>query len=435
VSPSRAGTRCPPWARSALADAHISKAGRPLLWAAGLSLLLVVVLVVILLLRDGRQEVAPLPPAETLRASPGEAAAALAAFVNAVDRRDRVALEELAPPDMPDVAEQLSGISANAGALDLTAVSARYVDQVGTVSPEGLWTGTAEITWQLRGFDDEPARSDVAVLFAPDSEGLGIAGFEASAGDGGRLPLWLRGRLSVARADDVLVMADRPARVAEEAARRAERGIDVVQRVLPRWNGPVVVELAATASDLDETLGAPAGTYAGIAAVTAPVGRPSDPDGPVHVFVNPEVSDGLRRVGAQVVMSHELVHVATDAVRRPVEPWLLEGFADYVALRGTRLPDRVTLGRAVEAARRGGVPEALPTAADFDTSARHLQARYEEAWLACRIIGERLGERGLVELYDAAAHGRSLTQVLRRVGVPLVDLTRAWRARLVGLAG
>ena len=123
------------------------------------------------------------------------------------------------------------------------------------------------------------------------------------------------------------------------------------------------------------------------------------------MFVNPDVTDGLRRVGAQVVMSHELVHVATDAVRRPVEPWLLEGFADYVALRDTRLPDRVTLGRAIAAARRDGVPDALPTAADFDTRARDLQARYEEAWLACRIIAERLGERGLVDVYDAASAG------------------------------
>ena len=121
------------------------------------------------------------------------------------------------------------------------------------------------------------------------------------------------------------------------------------------------------------------------------------------MFVNPDVTDGLRRAGAQVVMSHELVHVATDAVRRPVEPWLLEGFADYVALRDTRLPDRVTLGRAIEAARRDGVPDALPTAADFDTRARDLQARYEEAWLACRIIAERLGEQRLVSVYDAAA--------------------------------
>ena len=125
-------------------------------------------------------------------------------------------------------------------------------------------------------------------------------------------------------------------------------------------------------------------------------------------------------------MSHELVHVATDAVRKPVEPWLLEGFADYVALRDTRLPDRVTLGRAIEAARRDGVPDRLPTAADFDTRARDLQARYEEAWLACRIIAERLGERALVAVYDAdASRGRRVERALRRAGLPLEELTDA----------
>ncbi len=254
----------------------------------------------------------------------------------------------------------MSGIAANVRSLDLAAVSARYVDQVGAVGADGSWTGVAELTWQLRGFDEQPARSDVVVRFVPDGDGLGIAGFEAPPATRGRLPLWLRGRLSVARSGAVLAMADGPQDDADAAARRAERGIDVVQRVLPEWSSPVVVEVPSSAADLDATLGAEPGTYAGIAAVTAAVGDPSDADGPVHVFVNPDVTDGLRRAGAQVVMSHELVHVATDAVRRPVEPWLLEGFADYVALRGTRLPDRVTLGRGDQSgqARRCAGPAA-----------------------------------------------------------------------------
>lgn len=392
------------------------------------------VLAAVVVTRDGRREVAPTPPAETPRASPAEAAAALAAFVDAVAGRDQDALEELSPTGMPASQELLSGIASNARALDLTSLSARYVDQVGTVSTDGSWTGSAELTWQVEGFDEEPARSDVAVRFAPDGDGLAIAWFEASAGDGGQLPLWLRGRLSVARTGDVLVMADGPASVAEATAARAVRGIDVVRRVLPNWRSPVVVEVPASAAELDETLGAEPGTYVGIAAVTAPVGRASDVDGPVHVFVNPDVSDGLRRVGAQVVMSHELVHVATDAVRRPVEPWLLEGFADYVALRDTRLPDRVTLGRAIAAARRNGVPDVLPSAADFDTRGHGLQARYEEAWLACRVIAERLGEQGLVEVYDAASRGVHVDQALRRHGTSMSDVGTAWREQLGALA-
>ena len=124
-------------------------------------------------------------------------------------------------------------------------------------------------------------------------------------------------------------------------------------------------------------------------------------------------------------MSHELVHVATDAARGGTEPWLVEGFADYVALRDTDLPDGTTLGRAIAAARRDGVPDDLPGAADFDTRAADLQARYEEAWLACRIIAERLGERGLVSVYDAAGSGTPVTSAL---AAPWTAAGRARRA-------
>jgi hypothetical protein len=129
------------------------------------------------------------------------------------------------------------------------------------------------------------------------------------------------------------------------------------------------------------------------------------------------------------------VHVATDAAGSPAEPWLLEGFADYVALRDLDLPASTTLGRAIDLARRDGVPRALPTAADFDTRAADLQARYEQAWLACRVVAERLGERGLVEVYDAAAAGTPVARALARAGLPLPELTRAWRTRLQDLAG
>ena len=264
----------------------------------------------------------------------------------------------------------------------------------------------------------------MVVSFAPDGDGLGIAGFGGSAGSS-RVPLWVRGELSVARSRGVLVMVDGTRREANEVAARVRRGIDVVRRVLPDWRTPVVVEVPASAADLDETLGAAPGTYAAISAVTATAGSGTDAEAPVHVFVNPTVTDRLRRAGAQVVMSHELVHVATDAARGGAEPWLVEGFADYVALRDTDLPDthHPRAGDRGRAPRR--CPDALPAAADFDTRAADLQARYEEAWLACRIIAERLGERVLVAVYDAAIRGSSSVRRSRRRGLPLRDAGEA----------
>lgn len=390
-------------------------------------------MLVVVLTRGDRHDVAP-RPVDVPRASPAAAASALTAFVAGVDSRDSEALASLAPMDEPAAAELLAGVGRNAESLDLRAVSARYVDQVGTVASDGTWTGIVQLTWQLGALDPAPSVADVAVSFAPDDEGLGISGFGNGGDSRARVPLWLRGRLSVARADGVLVLVDGARTEAASVLRRAVRGMEVVSRVLPRWRSPVVIEVPASAADLDETLGAAPGTYARIAAVTTTAGSASREDAPVHVFVNPEVTAGLRRAGAQVVMSHELVHVATDAARTPMEPWLLEGFADYVALRDTNLPDSVTLGRAIELVRRDGAPDALPSAADFDTRATDLQASYELSWLVCRIVSERLGERSLVSLYDAAATGEPVDRALRRVGLPVLELTEAWRNRLQELA-
>jgi hypothetical protein len=390
------------------------------------------VVLVVILTRGGRHEVEP-GSVDAPRASPAAAAAALTSFVDGVTARDARALSDLAPPADGGAEELLTGIARNAGALDLRAVSARYVDQVGTVAADGSWSGIVDLSWRLGGLDAAPSRADVAVAFVPTDGALGITGF-APAG-GSRVPLWLRAELSVARAAGVLVLVDGSSSAAEAVAQRVSRGIDVVHRVLPTWRPRVVVEVPGSGAELDETLGAPPGTYAAIAAVTTTAGDSTAPDAPVHVFVNPDVTAGLRRAGAQVVMSHELVHVATDAARTPMEPWLLEGFADYVALRDTNLPDRTTLGRAIEAARTDGVPTDLPAAADFDTRAPDLQARYEEAWLACRVIAERLGERALVAVYDAAAAGEPVDRALRDAGLAHRVLTRVWRERLRALAG
>ena len=109
---------------------------------------------------------------------------------------------------------------------------------------------------------------------------------------------------------------------------------------------------------------------------------------------------------------------------------MLEGFADYVALRDTSLPDSVTLGRAIAAAERGEAPQSLPTAADFDSRGRDLQARYEEAWLACRIIAERRGERVLTAIYRAAARGRSLAEALEGAELDAVSVAKSVQERL-----
>jgi hypothetical protein len=104
----------------------------------------VVALVVALVLVRGtdRHEVDP-RPVDVARASPADAVTALAALVAGVDARDAAGLALLAPDGAPGSDELMSGIAANATSLDLRSVSARYVDQVGTVAADGTWSAVA----------------------------------------------------------------------------------------------------------------------------------------------------------------------------------------------------------------------------------------------------------------------------------------------------
>ena len=85
------------------------------------------------------------------------------------------------PLGVPAADELLSGIAANVRSLDLAAVDARYVDQVGAVAPDGSWSGVAELTWRVRGFDERAGAQRRRRAASPRvGEGLGIAEFAAS---------------------------------------------------------------------------------------------------------------------------------------------------------------------------------------------------------------------------------------------------------------
>jgi hypothetical protein len=223
---------------------------------------------------------------------------------------------------------------------------------------------------------------------------------------------------------------------ATQYEQRARVAVADVRKVLPQWRSALVVEVPASSAALDAALDAPSGEYAGIAAVTSSTDGSTAPDAPIHVFVNPTVYDRLGVTGAQVVMSHEAVHVATAAPNSVIPQWLLEGFADYVALRDVDLPFSVTAGQIIDVVRRDGAPRDLPGAADFGGADTHLGAAYESAWLACVVLADRGGEEALVELYAALDDGADLAAELdARFGWTEQAFVAAWRQRLTDLAG
>jgi hypothetical protein len=204
-----------------------------------------------------------------------------------------------------------------------------------------------------------------------------------------------------------------------------------VRRVLPDWRGGLVVEVPASERGLDDALGARPGQYDGIAAVTTTVDGSRARQAPSHVFVNPRVFGPLKPRGAQVVITHEATHVATRASTSPAPIWLVEGFADYVALRAQRLPVATTAARIIALVRRDGVPAHLPGRTEFEAGAPHLEARYESAWLACRLLAQDGGTADLVSFYEAVDGGGRVPPEMRRYfGFGPASFTRQWRTAL-----
>lgn len=358
--------------------------------------------------------------------------ATVEALERAVAGRDPNAARALAPHDDQAGRDLLAAVATNAAALDVRGFTARYVSEAGATAADGSWPGAVEVTWRFAGFDARLLRHEVVLLFTPTAEGVAITGVD----DGGRTPLWLTGPVHVARTPTTLVLAQR-ADALEGFQRMSRRAVAVVRRVVPWPRARLVVEVPATLESLERALGAELGSYAGVAAVSASVDGSPERRSPVHVYVNPAVFATLQPSGAQIVLSHEATHVATGAATSADLPmWLLEGFADYVALRDTSVPVGTAAAQIIAAVRRDGPPAHLPGPAEFNARSHGFGTAYEAAWLACQALVDVRGERALVRLYEQVRDGADLETALRaRFGFGVAELTRTWQRRLAELAG
>ena len=385
--------------------------------------------------------VLPSPESETPGAT-REAAAAelLTELVDALEGGGPTRLRELAAPT-PEARREIDDLAANVRNLEIADLSMRYLDENSGRSVSGLpprlqdkaWVGDVQLSWRLAGHDESPANLEVGLAFLETEDGAAFV--SARGGWGRQTPLWLLHRLAVVESRRTLVMSATGRSEAREYDAMARRAVGDVARVLPDWRGSVVVAVPRSEKDLSRVL-ASSSSYGGIAAVTAPVDGSLAPSAPTRIFINPGVFDPLGEQGAQIVMSHEAAHVATDAAISTMPTWLLEGFADYVALAYVDLSVEVTASQILAQVRRNGPPDRLPSEADFESENRHLGASYEAAWLVCRLIGERYGERKLIEFYEQADRDGGTDAAFREVlGTTQRELTSAWRDELVELAG
>ncbi|HET7901900.1 MAG TPA: hypothetical protein VFL59_11985 [Candidatus Nanopelagicales bacterium] len=254
---------------------------------------------------------------------------------------------------------------------------------------------------------------------------------------GGRTALWDLGTLRVARGARSLVIGiDTPTTTLRRYAATADRVVPQVAAVWGSdWSRFAVVIVPRTVGQLARALGRSPGSLDGYAAVTTSEGALAGHHVTERVWINTPAMADLSSLGREVVLRHELTHVATWAPEHPGAPlWLVEGVAEWMGYRGSGIPLQVATGDLLDEVRRGRTPAALPADSAFSGDA--VDIAYESSHLACAVVVARFGVPALVSLYrKVVLEGEELSTAYQQVtGEPLTGLRASWRAKARALA-
>ncbi|MGW0778704.1 hypothetical protein ACWD01_34970 [Streptomyces sp. NPDC002835] len=301
----------------------------------------------------------------------------------------------------------------------------------------------ADVRYRIAGYDAAPVTASRTLELAERGGRWYVTADRAGAGTPQQL--WQQGDVGVVRGSRSIVLGvGQDAARLRELAAAADRAVPAVSDAWPsEWPGRVVVLVPASMEEMGRLLGTPGAGYRGTAAVTTGetsrgAAAPAD-----RVVVNPEAYGLLGTFGQGVVLTHEATHVATRAHTSAATPmWLSEGFADWVAYRGTGRTAAEAGPEMQEAVRAGDVPAGLPGDRDFtfggdpDTVAR----AYEGGRLACEMIAERWGEEKLTAFYRTVGEGRHRDGAVERalseeLGVTSAGFTAMWRDYLTEVLG
>jgi hypothetical protein len=310
-----------------------------------------------------------------------------------------------------------------------------------------VWLPHLSLHYAIAGFDLRPTSSDLYYTFVQRS-GRWYIGSDSDDGDlayDSARDLWDFGPVTVIRGRSAIVLGHPGGRVSLTGlAAEADRDVPRVTRVWGRsWSRRVVIlapnsqrelsSLIGGGGDLSQIAAVAAAELVGDQAKAAPVGD--------RVIVNPINYQKLSALGREIVITHEITHVASRAATGSLEPtWLIEGLADYVGYRETALPPRIAAHdlrmRLATGHRLGG----LPTDADYGGSNTLLSVAYDKSWLACRFMAERFGQSALLRVYravGATAHGSESTATdaaMRAVlHISLTTFTSQWQRYVVAV--
>jgi hypothetical protein len=149
-----------------------------------------------------------------------------------------------------------------------------------------------------------------------------------------------------------------------------------------------------------------------------------------RIVVNTTNVVRYRDLDLQVLITHEMTHVATRTVGDGVPLLLVEGFADWAALQPVKLPFAVTRAALVQQVRSGRFDGALPGDRDFRGS--NAGVAYDEGSAFCLWVARTFGAAKLRALYrEFAGNSPTSTAELDRgfrhvLGLPRRTAERRW---------
>jgi hypothetical protein len=372
----------------------------------------------------------------------------------AVLSKDRAAWLSTADPGSPEFASRQARVFSNLTAVSFSdwsysyegVASAPSANRVRELGGE-VWVARVQAGYRLRGYDGATSSSEQFLTMVRRNGRW----YVASTSDGDTVPQpWDLGRVRVVKGSHVLVLGTASLATLRGFAAAGDEAVGSVTHIWGRdWPRRAVLVVPRTEKEMGRLLQRPAGGLSQIAAVTT--GELAHGDHGVarsdRVVLNPAAFDRLGESGRRVVLAHEMTHVAVrSSTSAPVPIWLSEGFADYVGYHDVDLSRRAIAADVLALVRRGKGPRQLPGTDDFDPTKTTIAPAYSGAWLACRLIAERYGERALVRLYRKTAttpvdeHGPDPDAALRAafesvLGTSVAEFTTAWRDDLRALAG
>lgn len=377
----------------------------------------------------------------------------LAARGDAVLARDEAAFLAGIDPAAPELRERQAALFAALAEVPLSTW--RYVLDPTRARPSdaGLdreygqgrwWAPDVVLEHALTSYDARPT-ADAQHLTFVERDGrwwLGADDDFATRGLETDRQLWDQGPVAAVRQDDVLVLgrpSDEP--LLRNVAALTAQAVPRVTAVWGEdWRRGLVVLVPGSSEELSELLDS-GGDLSQIAAVaTAELSGGEgefDPTGD-RVVVNRGPFARLGQLGRQVVLTHEVTHVATRRATGPSVPaWLAEGFADHVGYRGVELPLALSARGLRADVQAGRLPDRLPLDSAFDGGDPALAQAYEQSWLAVRHLVAVHGEPAVLRFYRAVGARRdvdpsaAVEQALAaELGTTTAQLTEGWRAAL-----